>query len=350
MESYIDHHNVQETSAIQVKKFYETKYTDNKESVRDECELIFLRTFNNWIKSCLIDKSAFKLDHQNLSVLDLCCGKGGDLHKYIRNNFKIYVGVDICLPLLKNAIERIKKMNKMKMKCIFICKNVNEQYIFENESLKDYWFDIVSCQFSMHYHFSSEDNLRVFLKNVSSRLQEGGYFIGTIIDSEILRSKIKKHKSLCFGNEFYQIKFGENEFDKKGFYGKKYGFYLEGLIGDKIISNDQKSLIFVEEYLIDFENFCKVAKEYDLHLREKQSFNDFYLHNMKSNHYSELYEKTVKSKKNKNNKQKWEVIDLYQVFRFQKGSPNRNYISYYDSLKNELILDFNPELIVDKVI
>ncbi len=115
MESYIDHHNVQETSAIQVKKFYETKYTDNKESVRDECELIFLRTFNNWIKSCLIDKSAFKLDHQNLSVLDLCCGKGGDLHKYIRNNFKIYVGVDICLPLLKNAIERIKKMNKMKM-------------------------------------------------------------------------------------------------------------------------------------------------------------------------------------------------------------------------------------------
>jgi mRNA (guanine-N7-)-methyltransferase len=258
--------------------------------------------------------------------------------------------VDICLPLLKNAIERIKKMNKMKMKCIFICKNVNEQYIFENESLKDYWFDIVSCQFSMHYHFSSEDNLRVFLKNVSSRLQEGGYFIGTIIDSEILRSKIKKHKSLCFGNEFYQIKFGENEFDKKGFYGKKYGFYLEGLIGDKIISNDQKSLIFVEEYLIDFENFCKVAKEYDLHLREKQSFNDFYLHNMKSNHYSELYEKTVKSKKNKNNKQKWEVIDLYQVFRFQKGSPNRNYISYYDSLKNELILDFNPELIVDKVI
>lgn len=337
--------NVQERTAIQHKQFYETKYTDNNELIRDECELIFLRTFNNWIKSCLIDKSAFKLNHQNLSVLDLCCGKGGDLHKFLRNNFKIYVGVDLCLPLLKNAIERINKMNNFKMKCIFTCKNVNEQDIFENEKLNNYCFDVVSCQFSMHYHFSSENNLRIFLKNVSSRLQEGGYFIGTIIDSEMLRSKMKKHKSLSFGNEIYQIKFTENEFDNKGFYGKKYGFYLKGLIGEKVLSNDQKSLIYVEEFLIEFDNFCKVAKEYDLHLREKQSFNDFYNHNRKSKHYSNLYEKTVRSRKTKNSKNQWEVIDLYQVFRFQKGTPNRNYISYYDSLKNELISDFNSELI-----
>ena len=273
----VDREENEKLEMIHVKKFYDTKYTD-KEEIREQSDLIFLRTFNNWVKSCLIDKSAYKLYSNNLSVLDLCCGKGGDLQKYIKGGFKIFVGVDNSLPLLKNALDRLKNKKDLKTKCIFVCRNVNEQYIFENDLLKNYYFDIVSCQFSMHYHFETDTKLRLFLKNVTSKLTNGGYFIGTIIDSEVIQKRLKKTKNLTFGNEIYQIKFNENEISKATAFGKKYGFYLEGLIGEKVQMEEKIIIKYVEEYLIDFDNFCIMAKEYDLHLKEKRNFSDFYKH------------------------------------------------------------------------
>ena len=41
-------------------------------------------------------------------------------------------------------------------------------------------FDVVSCQFAMHYAFDSEQRARTFLRNVATRLRPGGVFIGTI--------------------------------------------------------------------------------------------------------------------------------------------------------------------------
>ena len=48
------------------------------------------------------------------------------------------------------------------------------------------WFDIASCQMSMHYLWQSEERVRTFLKNVSSSLVPGGFFIGTTLDSNVL--------------------------------------------------------------------------------------------------------------------------------------------------------------------
>jgi predicted transcriptional regulator len=47
-------------------------------------------------------------------------------------------------------------------------------------------FDIVSAQFSIHYMFYEENNLKGFFKNVTDRLVDGGVFIATTIDSDRL--------------------------------------------------------------------------------------------------------------------------------------------------------------------
>ena len=59
--------------------------------------------------------------------------------------------------------------------------------------------------------FESEKALRGFLNNVSSRLEVGGKFIGTTIDSERLVCKIRQagiENNLTIGNKFYSIVFG----------------------------------------------------------------------------------------------------------------------------------------------
>lgn len=59
----------------------------------------------------------------------------------------------------------------------------------------------------MHYLFENEKKLRAFLHNVSSRLEPGGYFIGTTIDSERLVYKIRNDggEKMTIGNSHYRI-------------------------------------------------------------------------------------------------------------------------------------------------
>lgn len=79
-------------------------------------------------------------------------------------------------------------------------------------------FDMVSCQMSMHYLFESEKTLRQFLTNVTERLEPGGIFIGTTLDSQTLVKKLRtvgmENDEYTFGNYFYSVKFMQSNFPK----------------------------------------------------------------------------------------------------------------------------------------
>ena len=49
---------------------------------------------------------------------------------------------------------------------------------------KELEFDLVSCQFALHYSFETENKAENLLFNVSNKLRPGGYFIGTIPNAE----------------------------------------------------------------------------------------------------------------------------------------------------------------------
>lgn len=54
----------------------------------------------------------------------------------------------------------------------------------------------------MHYLFENESKLRAFLHNVTCRLEPGGFFIGTTIDSDRVVYKIRTEggENLNIGN------------------------------------------------------------------------------------------------------------------------------------------------------
>ncbi|KIH48891.1 hypothetical protein ANCDUO_21037 [Ancylostoma duodenale] len=45
-------------------------------------------------------------------------------------------------------------------------------------------FDLVSCQFALHYSFIDEQSARTFLRNATETLRPGGFLIGTLPDAE----------------------------------------------------------------------------------------------------------------------------------------------------------------------
>lgn len=65
-------------------------------------------SFQNFIKSLLISEVTFK--RSGLSVLDLCCGKGGDIPgKWKKAKPCHYVGVDLSRASVEEAHERYLK-------------------------------------------------------------------------------------------------------------------------------------------------------------------------------------------------------------------------------------------------
>ena len=161
-----------------------------------------------------------------LSVLDIWCGKGGDLQKWQMNRISHYVAVDLSENSVRSASERFKKMKyngKLPFHSIFIVNNVGDgNNSFLNYIDKRILFDVASCQMSMHYLWESENTARSFLKNVSDRLVPGGYFIGTTLDSNVLVRKLRtiglskdKTDKYEFGNQFYSVRFLHKDFPKK---------------------------------------------------------------------------------------------------------------------------------------
>jgi len=53
-------------------------------------------------------------------------------------------------------------------------------------------FDLVSCQFAVHYFFKDMNTLRTFANNVASVLRDGGFFAGTCLDGSLVDSELFK--------------------------------------------------------------------------------------------------------------------------------------------------------------
>lgn len=166
------------------------------------------------------------------------------MEKWCKAEPSHYVGMDFSGESVTNAIDRLKTLNPT-FPSIFIVNDAGDEnnlidHILSDKSLvpdieKRIVFDIVSSQFAMHYLFESEKKLRAFLRNVSDRLEPGGYFVGTTVDAERVIYKIRTEgkEKLNIGNRYYRIQFAQDYFPKEEPLGIKYYFYLKEAIGNE---------------------------------------------------------------------------------------------------------------------
>jgi mRNA (guanine-N7-)-methyltransferase len=176
-----------------------------------------LRSFNNWVKSSIIQK--FIGDERNLKILDMGCGKGGDLMKWKQaRKVELYVGADPADVSITQARARYDEMCKKLRRherifhAEFYTKDCFGEFLGEIPIIKEVgidpgvgpgnaisqrWggggFDMVTMMFCMHYAFENETKARGMLRNVAGALKKGGRFIGCIPNSDVLSAKVREH-------------------------------------------------------------------------------------------------------------------------------------------------------------
>lgn len=249
----------------------------NKES-RNESKVISLRKFHNWVKSELISRLCILAgmnNNINKSLLDIAVGRGGDLFKWQAAGITNVTGIDINSesinskdPSNPGAIMRYSHSKVKNVKVTYLVGDVTDPKLRIKGK-----YSFVSCQFALHYFFESEESLRTVLKLVSSALLPGGYFYGTTVDGE----KVKSLKNL--NGKYYSIK--KDYPSGSGVFGKGYSF----LIKDTAYSFPMK------EYLVNFDYLNKIAREYSLEPEYTEIFDDYYLGNSNITPFGLLFDK-----------------------------------------------------------
>lgn len=185
-----------------------------------------LRKFNNWVKSTLIHRFSPPESDQAppIRVLDLGCGKGGDLGKWqsVPHPLDIYIGIDPAEVSIDQARDRYNEMSRggrsgrggrggyrggraqRAFDAEFIAQDAFGQSIGKIPIIQNIgfaedggsrWtgggFDVVSMMFCMHYAFESEAKAKGMLANVAGSLKKGGRFLGVIPNSDVIRSRVE---------------------------------------------------------------------------------------------------------------------------------------------------------------
>jgi hypothetical protein len=276
---------------------------------------------NHGIKDMLYSKPEKKR-----SIVELACGQGGDLNRWIKNEYKFVLGVD----LVKNNIYspnhgayarllRERKRFFLNMKnnnnmlfpdMVFAvgdcCKSINtgecsisddqtrddkESYnilkmVFNKGNKKNETqfnkiigrgingFDVCSCMFGIHYFFKNEQMLDGFLLNVSQLLNIGGVFFCTFMDGEKIEADIENNG----GDKIEGFKkLSKRKEDR----GEPIWAIIRCYDKNEISPYNKQINVFIEttnklipEYIVSFKFLIEKCKEFGLNIKNSELFSE----------------------------------------------------------------------------
>jgi hypothetical protein len=287
----------------------------SREIPRDSLLSVHMLNFHNQgIKRTLYTKADKKG-----ALLELACGQGGDMNRWVDANYNFVLGVDLVKNNIYNprygAYSRMLKRRKQYMTKVEGAEKINyidmvfvvgdctanlkdgtaaalvndpesekilKLVLNKQKSVQNHLkyiaakgangFDAVSCMFAVHYFFQTEEKLNGFLMNVSSNLKKGGIFFCTFMDGKKVEDAItsaggdmvegrKLFEDYTNGVPVWCLIRRYNK-DAPSKYNKKVDVFIE---------NTQR---LIPEYLVDYDLLVEKAKTYNLELSETEMFGD----------------------------------------------------------------------------
>jgi mRNA (guanine-N7-)-methyltransferase len=341
-----------------VKQHYNAVPERGRDWRRTDSRIKGLRSFNNWVKSTIIQKFSPSEDYtpgaqerggmdspdgpdngreKGLLVLDMGCGKGGDLGKWQQapQPVDLYVGLDPADVSIDQAKERYRQMASRGgggrggrggrggynsrppprlFQGEFAVQDCFGETIEKIPILRDVGFDgsggpsrfggggfdVVSMMFCMHYAFESEEKARGMLKNVAGALKKGGRLIGCIPNSDVLSDNVEKFNAKMATKKKAaeegktepsddpddgEIEDGEAE-ETAEWGNDVYRVRFPGKTPDDGIFRPpygwkynfflHEAVEEVPEYVVPWEAFRAIAEDYNLEMQYHKSFDEIW--------------------------------------------------------------------------
>ena len=317
-----------------------------------------MREFHNWIKSNLVYTYCNKQynQEQQVSILDLGIGRGGDTLRYYYVNAAFVVGIDIAKDGLYSAIDgAISRYNQQRKRkpnfprMYFIHGDCGTKLNYEDQNkvlggmhnenkklLEQFFgsnptkFDRLCCQMAIHYFLANKTIWDNFKYNINMSLKPGGYLIITHLDAEAILK-------LLGTNNNYEM----NYTDDKGRTEKLYEIVkkfdkLEKPIGvgnaiDLFAAWMFESGNYVTEYLVDIKFLeQEFLKDCDMELVETELFENQY------NIHSDFFADAYKYQSNKDTLQFLEKVShYYDETEINKACYNYTYLHRYSVFRKK---------------
>ncbi len=165
-------------------------------------EVVQLRKISNYAKSTLFSTFAKPVsDHP--SILDMSCGRGGDIGKWEKQGFERYVGFDVSSESIQESVRRWQGMQHKIQDSSFLVADFCDPDL--PVLLNGEKFDCISCQFAVHYAFYSSKSVFNFFKNVSKMLKPNGKFVSIYANGYSIMNNVLWKNTTRFGNNVYKL-------------------------------------------------------------------------------------------------------------------------------------------------
>ena len=290
---------------------------------------MYHRRIKDWLYDTASKRNARKTQKpRNLSLLELACGKAGDMSSWLAHGYSFVVGVDYYADSIGNrqngALVRWKqklesRYNKTRVMYFLVgdCskklsdgsaaantdtyhKKLFQSLWNENKTKK---FDLISIQFAIHYFFESEDKLTGLIDNINENSKPGTIFVATCFDAEKVREFIKSGAK----SSKWSItpKSASNQSQSQSQFGNKITVFIPSInqhIDEYLVNGD-----FLDKELksMGFEQIpvgCKSFEEFETLILPRRPSDSKGTYNMMSNderalsslYRSFMYVKTAK--------------------------------------------------------
>ncbi|KAL0234723.1 hypothetical protein PCE1_001759 [Barthelona sp. PCE] len=328
-----------------------------------------IRNFNNWVKASLIHwsvshfRNSRNLKNVPVAIMDLASGHGGDLNKWLKANVSHYIGVDNSSGAITKAQDRYGKILERGMQFFDFARWIRadlSSVLSTSKLPSSLHFDFVSCQFAMHYLFSSKSAAHCFFRNVSDRLVPGGYYMCITGNADWI---VKAARMAAYSPPMESN--GEGHFHSKtenscvvGYnagdgeplwsltfelplqfteYGSMYTMFLRDAVEN------------IPEFIVHQKTLEELASEHDLVLNISMTLHEFFHEYCNAGVYRKMMEDMGALEDGSPHPSAWSLASMYRIYLFEKRAPQRKFVFTHrlrmppaDS-NWQVMLDANPK-------
>ena len=300
-----------------------------------------MNKFHNHIIKSYLYSINVKTQNNKKALLELACGQGSDLTRWINNKFTYILGVDYTLDNITNPKAGIysryfnSKIVKKTDKMIFVAGDCSKslrngkaaenidtdsrdvlRHLFDKPN-KNYQFidnfpktfQLISCMFSIHYFFENEEMLDGFIKNVVENLDENGKFILTFMDKKLVKKELEKNgkaigKDINSDSTVWAIirKYNQNQVSK---YNQKIDVFIENT--GRLIS----------ENLVDLDLLIGKLSVFKINLIATETFKETFDEKMNDPNISPENKEIIVNLNNDENLKRFSFLNRWCIFQKQ---------------------------------